>query len=102
VPNFHGTWYEWFAIGNHLTFSNNIVDRQSLTAGTKRTPLNIDFLNDALKSSKHNVVEPLLCNDCEISKYTRVVAKERLGRHVPAATDMHATVEELLETVCST
>jgi hypothetical protein len=29
-------------------------------------------------------------------------ARERLGKHVPAATDTRATIQELLETVLST
>jgi hypothetical protein len=29
-------------------------------------------------------------------------ARERVGKHVPAATDTHATIDELLETVLST
>jgi hypothetical protein len=29
------------------------------------------------------------------------VARERLGKHVPAATGTHATIEELLETAFS-
>jgi hypothetical protein len=44
-------------------------------------------------------VEPLLCNDCKISKYTRATAMEQLGKHIPAATEMHATTEEPLGTV---
>jgi hypothetical protein len=33
----------------------------------------------------------ILCNDREISKYTRAVSGQRLGKHVPAATDTNAT-----------
>jgi hypothetical protein len=29
-------------------------------------------------------------------------ASERLHKHVPAATDMHSTIDELLETIFST
>jgi hypothetical protein len=32
-------------------------------------------------------VEPLLCKDHEISKYTRDVSRQRLGKDVPAATN---------------
>jgi hypothetical protein len=32
----------------------------------------------------------------------RVVSRQRLGKHVPAVTDTHATIEVLLETVFST
>jgi stage III sporulation protein SpoIIIAA len=39
--------------------------------------------------------QPLLANGSE----TTFVSKQRLGKHVPAATDTHATIEELLETV---
>jgi hypothetical protein len=46
-------------------------------------------------------VEPSLCNDHEISNYTRAVSRQRLGKHIPAATDTHATIEVLLETVFS-
>jgi hypothetical protein len=35
-------------------------------------------------------VEPLHCNDREIRKYTRSVSRQRLGKHVPAATDRNA------------
>jgi hypothetical protein len=44
----------------------------------------------------------LLCNDREISKYTRDVSRQRLGKHVPAATDTHVTIEITLETLSST
>jgi hypothetical protein len=39
--------------------------------------------------SKHNVA-------------CRVVSRQRLGKHVPAATDTHKTIDVLLETVFST
>jgi hypothetical protein len=32
----------------------------------------------------------------------RVVSRQRFGKHVPAVTDTHATIEVLLETVFST
>jgi hypothetical protein len=38
---------------------------------------------------------PLLMNGSE----TAFVSRQRLGKHVPAATDAHATVEVLFETV---
>jgi hypothetical protein len=41
--------------------------------------------------------QPLLANGFE----TTFVSRQRLGKHVPAATDMHATIEVLLETVLS-
>jgi hypothetical protein len=44
-------------------------------------------------------VEPLLCNDHKISKCTRAISRQRLNKHVPMATDTHATIEVLLETV---
>jgi hypothetical protein len=37
-------------------------------------------------------VEPLLRNDREISKYTRAISRQRLCKHVPAATDTNATM----------
>jgi hypothetical protein len=37
------------------------------------------------------LVEPLLCNKCEVGVYTRAVSGQRLGKHVPAATDTNAT-----------
>jgi hypothetical protein len=37
-------------------------------------------------------VEPLLCNDREMDGYTRAVSGQRLGKHVPAATDTNATM----------
>jgi hypothetical protein len=40
-------------------------------------------------------VEPLLCNDSEMGGYARVVSGQRLGKHVPAGTDMNATIEKL-------
>jgi hypothetical protein len=46
--------------------------------------------------------EPLLRNYREISKYARVVSRQRLGKNVPAVTDTHATIEVLLETLFST
>jgi hypothetical protein len=52
--------------------------------------------------NKHRHTEPLLCNDLEISKYTRTVSRQRLGEHVPAATETHVTIEILLETAFST
>jgi hypothetical protein len=42
--------------------------------------------------------EPLLANSSE----TTFVSKQRLGKHVPAATGTHAIIEVLLETVFST
>jgi hypothetical protein len=45
--------------------------------------------------------EPLLYNDREISKYTRAISRQRLGKYVPAATDMHAKTE-VLDTVFPT
>jgi hypothetical protein len=42
--------------------------------------------------------QPLLANGLE----TTFVSRQRLGKHVPAATDMHATIEVLLEMVLST
>jgi hypothetical protein len=40
---------------------------------------------------------PLLANGSE----TTFVSRQRLSKHVPAATDMYATIEALLETVYS-
>jgi hypothetical protein len=45
-------------------------------------------------------VEPLIWNDREISKYTGAISRQRLGKHVPAATNAHATIQVLLETGC--
>jgi hypothetical protein len=42
--------------------------------------------------------QPLLANDSE----TTFVSRQRLCKHVPAATDTHSTVEVLLETLFST
>jgi hypothetical protein len=51
---------------------------------------------------KARTVEPekqlLLANGSE----TIFVSRQRLGKHVPAATDTHSTIEVLLETVFST
>jgi hypothetical protein len=47
-------------------------------------------------------VEPekqlLVANDSE----TTIISTQQLGKHVPVATDTHATIEVLLETVYST
>jgi hypothetical protein len=37
-------------------------------------------------------VEPLLCNDREMGLYARAVSGQRLGKHVPTATDTKATM----------
>jgi hypothetical protein len=36
-------------------------------------------------------VEPLLCNDSELGGNTKALSVYRLGKHVPAVTDTHAT-----------
>jgi hypothetical protein len=41
-------------------------------------------------------IDPLLSDD----SVTATVSGQRLGKHVPAATNTHATVELLLETGC--
>jgi hypothetical protein len=46
-------------------------------------------------------VEPLLCDDRERGKYARDISRQRLGKHVPGATNRRTTVEVLLETVFS-
>jgi hypothetical protein len=46
-------------------------------------------------------VELLLCNDREISKYTRAVSKQRLGKHVPAAVGTHRAIKLRLDAVFS-
>jgi hypothetical protein len=38
-------------------------------------------------------VEQLLCNDHEISEYTRPVSRQWLGKYVPRATNRRATIE---------
>jgi hypothetical protein len=40
--------------------------------------------------------EPLLCNDREISKYTRAVYRQRLRKNIPAATETKATLVQQL------
>jgi hypothetical protein len=45
--------------------------------------------------------EPLLCTGRETRQCTTYVYRQRLGKHVPAATDRHAEIEVLLETVFS-
>jgi hypothetical protein len=40
-------------------------------------------------------MEPLVCNDREIGGYTKAVSWQRLGKHVPAATDTNTTIEEM-------
>jgi hypothetical protein len=49
---------------------------------------------------KFEPVESLLCNDREMGEYTRAVSGQRLGKHIPAATNRRATIETLLETGC--
>jgi hypothetical protein len=44
----------------------------------------------------------LPCNESEISKYIRAVSRQWLYKHVPAATDTHATIKVLFEMVFST
>jgi alanine dehydrogenase len=47
-------------------------------------------------------VEPLLCNNREISKYTKAVSRQWLGNLVPTVRDRHARIYVVLETVFST
>jgi hypothetical protein len=47
---------------------------------------------------KERTVEALLANGSEKT----FVCRKRLGKHFPATTDMHATVEVLLETMFPT
>jgi hypothetical protein len=44
---------------------------------------------------------PLLCYDREIGEHTTDVSRQRLGKHILAATNRRATKEVLLETGCS-
>jgi hypothetical protein len=39
--------------------------------------------------------DPLLRNERETDGYTRAVSRQQLGKHVPAAKDTNATIEEL-------
>jgi hypothetical protein len=43
-------------------------------------------------------VEPLLCDDRDTDEYPRDVSKQRLSRHVPAATNRRPKIQVLLET----
>jgi hypothetical protein len=45
-------------------------------------------------------LEQLLRNDRATHGYSRAVSRQRFGRHVPAETNTHATLEVLLETGC--
>jgi hypothetical protein len=36
--------------------------------------------------------EPLLCNNHKIHRYTRAVSRQQLGKHIPTAADMNATM----------
>jgi hypothetical protein len=45
-------------------------------------------------------VEPLLCDDREIGEYTRDVSMQRLSKHVPAATNLRAAMQVLMDTGC--
>jgi hypothetical protein len=42
-------------------------------------------------------IEPLLCNDRETGGYISAVSGQRLSKHVPAAKNRRATIEEHLE-----
>jgi hypothetical protein len=42
----------------------------------------------------------LLCDDREMDEYTTDVSRQRLGKHIPAATNLYATIEVLLEMEC--
>jgi hypothetical protein len=44
-------------------------------------------------------VEPLLCDDGEIGKYTRPFSRQWPSKHVPTVMNRHATIEVLLQTV---
>jgi hypothetical protein len=48
---------------------------------------------------KARTVEPQKQTLLENGSETTFVSRQRLGKHVPAATDKHATIEILLETV---
>jgi hypothetical protein len=56
-----------------------------------------------LKFIKDDIIdiEPLLCNDREVRKYTRAVSRQRFGKQVPAAKNRRTAIEVLLETVFS-
>jgi hypothetical protein len=62
---------------------------------------NINPLSIVAYLLKARTVEPekqrLLVNSSE----TTLIFRQRLGKHVPVATDTHATIEGLLETVFS-
>jgi hypothetical protein len=45
-------------------------------------------------------VEPLLYNDHKMGGYTRPISVQQLGKHVPRATNLRATMVVLLETRC--
>jgi hypothetical protein len=45
-------------------------------------------------------VEPLLCDDREMGKYTGPDPRQRLYKHVPAAKNWRATIEVLVEPGC--
>jgi hypothetical protein len=42
-----------------------------------------------------NIIETLLCNDCEMGRYTRAVSGQWFGKHIPRVTDTNVTIEEL-------
>jgi hypothetical protein len=56
------------------------------------------FRTNSLKERATWRVELLLWKDCDISKYTRAVSRQRFSKDIPAPTNMHATIEGL-ETV---
>jgi hypothetical protein len=49
----------------------------------------VEFVNTDIEQVE------LLLYDCEMGRYSRVVSGQQLSKHVPAATDMNATIEEL-------
>jgi hypothetical protein len=68
-----------------------LVDRNQLLTGIFGPPYRrLLFL--LIETCILQRVEPLLCNDSEISKYTIAFSRQRLGKHVPAATDTKATI----------
>jgi hypothetical protein len=73
------------------------LSMHQIQISTLKTELNCQMCQQHFRELILQRVESLLSHDRKISKYTRAVATEWLDKHVSAATDTHATIEELLE-----
>jgi hypothetical protein len=93
-----------FECNRMLKYTRNIIIHKSLSTYPNsegcflRHGLKFQYVKILFKGSNVLELEPLLCDNGEISKYTRAVSKQRIDEHVPRATNGRATMEVLLET----